>query len=333
MKQTVLPRWRGFNLLGGFVMSSPGEFEEDQFRYISDWGFDFVRLPLNYTFWIDEDDPFKINENKLAFVDEAVNWGQRYGLHVELNLHRAPGFSVAEDRMEPFSLWDEREAEEAFRLHWLTLARRYKGIHGDKLSFNLINEPHDISEDVHNRVLLPTIGAIQEIDRERLIILDGMDWGTVPNESILAQTEGVKLAQSCRSYAPHPFTHYLAEWSNPDYDQPEPSWPFQHYKNANDRWDRESMFEWFGAWAEFAVEHNIGVHCGEGGAHNRTPHPAVLAWMEDCLDALKTYNIGYALWNLSGSFGILDSGRKDVQYEDYYGHQLDRKMLDLLKKY
>ena len=30
-------------------------------------------------------------------------------------------------------------------------------------------------------------------------------------------------------------------------------------------------------------------------------------------------------------FGILDSGRTDVAYEDFRGHKLDRKMLDVLR--
>ena len=34
-----------------------------------------------------------------------------------------------------------------------------------------------------------------------------------------------------------------------------------------------------------------------------------------------------------GSFGVLDSGRRDVKYENYKGHKLDRKMLELLKRY
>lgn len=33
-----------------------------------------------------------------------------------------------------------------------------------------------------------------------------------------------------------------------------------------------------------------------------------------------------------GDFGILDSERKDVAYEDWHGHLLDRKMLDLLQE-
>ena len=72
---------------------------------------------------------------------------------------------------------------------------------------------------------------------------------------------------------------------------------------------------------------------GEFGAYNRTPHGIVLEWMEDNMRIWKELDIGWALWNFSGTFGILDSGRTDVQYEDYKGHKLDRKMLELLQRY
>jgi endoglucanase len=55
--------------------------------------------------------------------------------------------------------------------------------------------------------------------------------------------------------------------------------------------------------------------------------------MTDLLDILTSMNIGYALWNLRGPFGILDSERRDVDYEDWQGHKLDRRMLDLLKRH
>ena len=77
----------------------------------------------------------------------------------------------------------------------------------------------------------------------------------------------------------------------------------------------------------------VGVICGEGGPNNTVPHEIALRWMEDYLDILKSCNIGYAQWNLKGGFGILDTYRKDVDYVDYKGHKLDKKMLDLLQKY
>jgi hypothetical protein len=51
------------------------------------------------------------------------------------------------------------------------------------------------------------------------------------------------------------------------------------------------------------------------------------------MEILRGHNIGYALWNFRGSFGILDSGRKDVEYEDSHGHKLDRKLLALIQEF
>ena len=45
------------------------------------------------------------------------------------------------------------------------------------------------------------------------------------------------------------------------------------------------------------------------------------------------HNIGYSLWNLRGTFGIVDSDRVDVAYEEWQGHKLDRKLLDLLQEF
>jgi endoglucanase len=39
------------------------------------------------------------------------------------------------------------------------------------------------------------------------------------------------------------------------------------------------------------------------------------------------------MWNLKGTFGVLNSEREDVVYENYKGLKLDRKMLELLKEY
>jgi endoglucanase len=77
----------------------------------------------------------------------------------------------------------------------------------------------------------------------------------------------------------------------------------------------------------------VGVHCGEGGTYNKTPHGVFLAWLRDVLDILKGHNIGFALWNFRGSFGVLDSERADVEYEDFHGHKLDRKLLSLLEEF
>jgi aryl-phospho-beta-D-glucosidase BglC (GH1 family) len=82
-------------------------------------------------------------------------------------------------------------------------------------------------------------------------------------------------------------------------------------------------------WQELAAK-GVGVYIGEFGVFNRTPHAVALAWMRDCLENWRNAGFGWALWNLRGSFGILDSERTDVKYEDYNGYKLDRQMLELL---
>ncbi len=82
-----------------------------------------------------------------------------------------------------------------------------------------------------------------------------------------------------------------------------------------------------------AQAQGIGVMVGEWGAYNKTPHDVFLRWAEDSLSNWQQAGWGWALWNFRGSFGVLDSGRADVQYEEFEGHQLDRQLLDLLQRY
>jgi hypothetical protein len=42
--------------------------------------------------------------------------------------------------------------------------------------------------------------------------------------------------------------------------------------------------------------------------------------------------IGFALWEFSGDFGVLNSNRADIVYEDWKGQKLDRKLLELIRK-
>ena len=60
-----LPRWRGFNLLEKFIAprsGKSGRFREEDFQWIADWGFDFVRLPLDYRCWSPGKDWKEISE-------------------------------------------------------------------------------------------------------------------------------------------------------------------------------------------------------------------------------------------------------------------------------
>ena len=322
--QTVLPRWRGFNLLEMFSAERAGEFRKDDFCWLADWGFDFVRLPMSYRVWTEPGDPLAVREAPLENVDRAVTLGEKYGVHVCLNLHRAPGYCINRGELEPFDLWKDAEALDAFCFHWDLFARRYRGIPPKRLSFDLVNEPpHPTTEGMtradYERVVRAAVAAIRARDPERLIIADGVSVATEP----CPELADLGIAQSCRAYAPSGLSHYKASWVRSE-GWPEPTWPGALH--SGEPWDRTRLERFYEPWAELA-RRRIGVHCGEGGAYSHTPHDVVLRWLRDVLEILTAHGIGYALWNLRGPFGILGPGRADVAYEDWHGHKLDRELV------
>jgi endoglucanase len=322
--QTAIPRWRGFNLLDMFTMRSRGDFAEEDMKWIRDWGFDFVRFPTVYRLWIEDGDDYKIKESMLVKLDRGIELANQAGLHVSLNFHRGPGYSVNAEFKEPHNLWKDKSALDAFCFHWQLMAKRYKGISKDKLSFDLINEPPSIGNSMsradHERVVRTTVAAIREINPDRLVVADGISYG---NETA-PELADLKIGQSTRAYQPMFISHYGASWVD-SAKYPQPAWP-------GNGWDRKRLEEHYAKWADLA-RMGVGVHCGEGGAFNKTPHDVVLKWLRDVLEILTGHGIGLALWNFRGPFGIIDSGRTDVQYEDFHGRKLDRKLLALLQEF
>ncbi len=327
-----IPRWRGFNLQA--KTTSPGiRFSESDFAVMAEWGFDFARLPLSYRTWSRRGDWHSVKEKTLKDIDEAVEFGRRYGIHVNICLHRIPGYCVNNREQEPMDLFsspleDRRKALSAAAFHWRMFARRYKGIPNGRLSFNLMNEPPWMdSEEPYVEVVKELVGAIREIDPGRLIFADGIDLGQTPVRGIA----GLGLVQSTRGYLPKAVSHYTANWvpKNEFETFAPPAWPMVDDKDGT--WDKERLKrEYLIKWKE-TVEKGVQVHVGEWGSYNRTPHDVSLTWMADCLSLWKEAGWGFALWQLRGAFGVLDSGRKDVKYEKFRGFRLDRRMLELLK--
>ena len=320
-----VPRWRGFNLLEKFSMHQNKPFVEADFAWIEEWGFDWVRLPMDYRCWTDPDDPYKLQEKVLKEIDEAVAFGKKHKVHVNVCLHRAPGYTVASPP-EKLNLWKDAEAQKQFEFQWAAFAKRYKGLPSTEVSFDLVNEPDDkVSPPDYARFARRAVEAIRAADPDRLVVSDGLKWGRVP----VMELADLGIAQSTRGYEPFHLTHYKASWIGGG-NWAEPAWPLKEGDKALDRaWLKATCID---PWKELEAK-GCGVHVGEWGAFNKTPHAAVLGWAKDCLALWKEAGWGWGLWNLRGAFGILDSGRADVQYEEFRGHKLDRKMLDVLREF
>lgn len=342
-----LPRWRGFNLTD-FNSPNPGrgwsETTDDDLKWMVDWGFDFIRLPMAYPRYVQFDrsrhitpeEVCKINVEESDRIEAFVRKALGYGLHVSVNLHRAPGYCINAGFFEPYDLWKSKEAQEAFAFHWGMWAKRFKGVATRKISFDLLNEPcirsdmndqhaknSPIPGELYRSVCKMAVDAIRAANPDRLVIADGNSVGS----TVTPELRDLNIAQSCRGYYPGLISHYKAPWANKDPERcPPPVWPGTM---NNEQFNKQRLESYYRPWIELA-QSGVGVHCGECGCWNKTPHAVFLSWFRDVLDVLTANQIGYALWNFRGDFGILDSRREDVQYEEWHGHKLDRKLLNLL---
>ncbi len=472
-------RWRGFNLTGMFIRPRAGAkstFKEEDFAIVKDLGFNFARLPMDYRYWIANEDWEQIDEEAVGQVDDAVRWARKYGIHVMLNFHRAPGYTVARPP-EPRSLFTDKKAQEVCAKHWAFFARRYRGIPNDELSFNLMNEPPSGCTN-YAEIVEMLSAAIHAEDPARFIVADGEGYGRRPNARLL-ERDAALVGQATRGYTPMSVSHYLAPWvgtptakpmwpapseghgmlyapnrSRPGWDAPlrlldvpagelavavsycsganslridvdgipaktvvldpykgGPLWrggihpqhkiwqghylgsvklaldrPAREVSIRNERGDwirldrvsvrgadgriaaRDLQNTWgeanerpyrfrgwddgmafvadgermmdagylrdvvYGDWIR-AKDAGAFVMVGEFGAAMWTPHDVVLRWTEDMLKVWKEHDIPWAIWGLYGHCGIMDTNRKGVEYEDYRGHKLDRRLLDLLQRY
>jgi endoglucanase len=336
----TLPLWRGFNLQEKFT-HKPDEwmevapewgfknepFRESDFALIHELGFNFVRLPMSYKCWCEEDDWYELKEKHLKEIDMAIEYGKQYDLHVCINFHRSPGYTINDMHFSPknqeqTSIWDDDKALEACAFHWRHFAERYKGISNRRVSFNLFNEPTGTTEEKHDRVIRHLVSEIRTVDPNRLIAIDGFNFR--PSNNLI----DLQIAQCARGYTPGVVTHYKATWSTGN--DTCPTWPMKD--NMGVLWNKNQLVEHFNEWKDIEQK-GIGVYIGEFGVYNQTPHDVTLRFMKDNLEIWKANKWGYAMWCFRGSFGIADSGRKDVRYEKFKGILLDREMLELINSF
>lgn len=332
------PTKYGFNMLWLFSAGKdriPAEPDERELDFIAEEGFNFIRVPMDYRFWTDGEDYFHPDDKVLKLIDNCIAKCNERGLHVCLNLHRAPGYCINRPEIEKHNLWRDEEALNGFLYLWGMFAERYHGIPSEKLSFDLLNEPdqilptHPCTREDHERVIRKTVQTILAVDPERQIVIDGFNGGhnPLPELADLGIRNGV--IHSGRGYTPFGLTHYRAEWvRNRDMNPPLPCWPGSYGEGEN--WNIGRLRKFYAGWTELSAK-GVPVHIGEFGCYNKTDNSTALAWFRELLTVFSENGWGYALWNFRGPFGIVDHGRPGTEYENYKGFHVDRKLLELLK--
>ncbi|HEX5322879.1 MAG TPA: cellulase family glycosylhydrolase, partial [Capsulimonadaceae bacterium] len=139
----------GFNFLWAYVWDAgrkPGPVDQRALDFLAAQGFNFVRIPTDYRFWVRDFDYFHPDESVFEHYDSYLAACKSRGLHMSLNLHRGPGYCINRNDLERDNLWLDQIAQDAFVFQWENFSRRYKGVPSEHLSFDLLNEPANVGQ-------------------------------------------------------------------------------------------------------------------------------------------------------------------------------------------
>lgn len=306
----------------------PEPADEKALDFLAAFGFNFVRIPLDYRYWTQNFDYVHPDEALFHFIDRYVDGCRSRGIHVSLNLHRAPGYCTNRYDLELHNLWRDGIVQDAFVFLWETFACRYQDTPGSLLSFDLINEPpapgeQGLTRANHAGLIRRTVAAIRRIDPDREIVIDGLGGGYLS----LPELADLGVTHSGRGYHPMPVSHHKAIWWSDHVKAPAPHYPGLRWQGR--RWDRNVLRESYKPWRDLEGC-GTRIHIGEFGCFRYTPNDIALRWLADMLSVYKEFEWGYALWNFQGPFGIVEHGRPGAHYEQVAGYNVDRVLLDLL---
>lgn len=328
---------KGINI-GGYLSQCVHSMEhyqsfisEDDIKRISGWGFDHIRLPIDYE--VLETDDGEEKPEGYELVSRAVSWCQKYGLNIILDLHKAYGydFNNAGD-LEKNNLFTNEELKLRFIKLWINIANKY-GKH-ENVAFELLNEVvEDENAELWNELIRRTVSAIRGITNETPIIYGGILWNSASTLKYLDIPEDKNTIFTFHFYEPLVFTHQKAYWVERLHKQDEIDYPgtMEEYKKRSDAlgpqggavssaksetMGPEFMREKMAEAVEAAQNAGVELYCGEFGVIDQAPVESTLRWFQDVYKVFSEYDIGWAIWTYKQKdFGLIDSHYDSIREE------------------
>ncbi len=321
---------RGTNLSNCFNdYSDPAQFTNRftpaHLNFIKKNGFTYVRIPVGSTILYNAANPSALHQTNLAFVDAAIDNALSANLGVTLNLH-----PLANDIDS--QLANDPNYVTKIAAYWKSVASYFGKYPADKLSFEILNEPHasaaglttkDFSwwQDVQGEI----VSAVRTVDSTHSIIVGGEGWNSINGLLQIKPYPFKKIIYTFHFYDPFLFTHQGATWTGwqpamdarnvPYPSSPQAVAPLIIASNSDDlnnnlrwygeqRYNIDSLDKWIGRANDWGKANNVTIICNEFGSYKPfAPRQSRLNFLKDVTTVLKKYNIGWAMWDSDEGFG------------------------------
>jgi endoglucanase len=330
------PFKRGVNLTGWFQADNARQVQftkyiKQDFVNIKSLGFDVIRLPLNLHFMTDGAPEYHLDPLFLDMLDKAVDWAEDLQLNLILDNHT---FSPSEDT-------DPGVGSVLLKV-WSQMADHFSD-RTEYLYYEVLNEPHGISDAVWNSIQADVVEEIRKHDTKHYIIVGPAGWNSYNNLKYMPVYEDDKLIYTFHFYDPFLFTHQGATWTDPSMEEvrdiPFPydaanmpsvpaslagTWVGNSYSSYHVDGTIQKMKDLINIAVKFRDQRDVPIYCGEFGVFMPNSSEVYrVPYYDSLTHLLDTLGIAWTMWDYHGGFGLFEKGSDGL-----FEHDLNVPLLE-----
>jgi endoglucanase len=317
---------RGINLSEWFAqVYDPKGYTKEHFEswttasdiaLIKSVGFDHVRLSINPQPMMDAAHSPGGTQEYYGYLDAAMKTILDTGLAVELDMHPDSDFKV---RLR------EDDFVERFADFWRTVGEHYSSWDSERVFFEILNEPEMRDRYRWYGVESKLATAIRQGAPAHTIIAAGGNWDDDNDMIFLDPLRDPNVIYVFHFYEPHIFTHQGATWgafywhwlkglhypSDPQNAaqvaelEPDAIHRLDVIRYGQDHWDASRIEAEINQAADWARRNHVALVCNEFGVFRHADPQDRTRWINDVRTSLERHDIGWAMWDYSGGFGVV----------------------------
>lgn len=336
--QAQAPFHRGVNLTGWFQTSDAGliqfrKFTIRDFAEIKSLGCDVIRLPINLHDMTSGAPDYLIDPILFSMLDSAVTWAETLQIYLIIDNHS----------FDP-SVNTSPEIGQVLTRVWPQIALRYKD-RSEFIYYEILNEPHGISNQLWGSIQQQTIDAIRAVDTKHTIVVGPSGYNSYNDLAQMPVYADTNLIYTFHFYDPFLFTHQGASWTSPSMESLA-GVPFPYDAETMPACPPELQNTWIddalgyyhtqgnAAYVhslidialQFREARNVNIFCGEFGVYiPNSDNEDRVAWYNLVSEYFNQMNIPWTTWDYKGGFGLFEANT----YE-FFNHHLNIPLLQAL---
>nr|ABW39346.1 glycoside hydrolase family 5 [uncultured bacterium] len=290
-------------------------FIEQDFINVKSMGVDVIRLPIRMHSMTRGAPEYVLDPLLLKLLDTVVDWAEKHQMYLIIDNHSFDPVAPTDTNIDGILL-----------KVWAQIAQRYKN-RGKYVVYEILNEPHGISDSRWGEIQGMAIETIRKIDTTHAIIVGGTDYNSINKLFSIPEYSDPNLIYTFHFYDPHLFTHQGASWGEPSLaslagvpfpadvlripktpDDLKGTWVEGALRNYKNDAAFSTLLGRLDKTVAFSRERKAPVFCGEFGVYMiQSPAKDRVKWYEVVAGALGRRKIARASWDYFGGFGIFNN--------------------------